>query len=171
MYSSQRALSFLSELKRNEFAWDILNQSHSFSMFWKNALTSDICCLNKTFHLYPYDVVNREVVFTCSLVRGRSLVMFSLLLLCVSHLWWRRSCHTRVVRALVWFLGLITVHCSTLVSRLWRNSCKHWRGFSTERRVKKRVLSGMSSFRISSMKNDRSTPLSITVKGTIGEVQ
>ena len=75
----------------------------------------------------------------------------------------------------------------SLASRLWRNRDKHWKGFATQRRlppkpfsgdvtggcrylgqicsvwvrVKRRVLSGMSTFRISSMKNDRTTPLTM----------
>ena len=94
--------------------------------------------------------------------------------------------HLRVqTRAVAGFLGLITFLLHRLSTSLWRNSCKHWRCFSSERRmppkpffgdvtwgcgylsqicsvlvrVKRRVLSGMSTFRISSMKNDRSTPL------------
>ena len=75
MYSSQRALSFLPELKRNKFAWDILNQSHRFSMFWKNASASDIGWLNTTF-VCCFLWRNRELVSPRSYVRGRSLVMF-----------------------------------------------------------------------------------------------
>ena len=90
------------------------------------------------------------------------------------------------------FVSCFLFYWSTLVrlvSSLWRNRNKHWKGFATQRRVppkpffgdvtwgcgylrqicsvwvrvKKRVLSGMSTFRISSMKNDRSTPLILIV--------
>ena len=90
MYSSQRALSFLPELKRNKFAWDILNQSHRFSMFWKNASASDIGWLNTTF-VCCFLWRNRELVSPRSYVRERSLVMFrSRQLHVVWNILWRR---------------------------------------------------------------------------------
>ena len=76
MYSSQRALSFLPELKRNKFAWDILNQSHRFPMFWKNALASDIGWLNTKF-VCCFLWRNSKLVSPRSLVRRRSLKCFA----------------------------------------------------------------------------------------------
>ena len=175
MYSSQRALSFLPELKRNKFAWDILNQSHRFSMFWKNASTGNIGWLNTTFVCYFLWRNKQRAVFS-SLVRSREVISDIVLeFYCVQSL-------TSV------FVSCFLFYWSTLVrlvSSLWRNRNKHWKGFATQRRmppkpffgdvtwgcgylrqicsvlvrVKRRVLPGMSTFRISNMKNDHSTPL------------
>ena len=168
MYSSQRALSFLPELKRNKFAWDILNQSHRLFMFWKNASTFDICWLNTTCSCWQL-WRNKQ--------RGSREVISDIVL----EFYYVQSLTSVFVSCFVFYSSTLV----RLVSRLWRNSCKHWRCFSSERRmppkpffgdvtwgcgylsqicsvlvrVKRRVLSGMSTFRISSMKNDRSTPL------------
>ena len=73
MYSSQRTLSFLPELKRNKFAWDILNQLRRFSVFWKNALTGDICSLNTTFECC-FIWRNKQRAGFSSLVRSREVI-------------------------------------------------------------------------------------------------
>ena len=93
MYSSQRALSFLPELKRNKFAWDILNQSHRFSMFWKNASTGDICSLNTTFECCFIWRNKQRAGSPRSHVRGRSLVILCLTFILCSH---SRPCLCRV---------------------------------------------------------------------------
>ena len=71
MYSSQRALSFLPELKRNEFAWDILNQSHRFSMFWKKRF-------DKRYFLPEQDVSSLPLL--CAVINVRVCVVFLVLL-------------------------------------------------------------------------------------------
>ena len=122
MYSSQRAISFLPELKRNRFAWDILNQSHRFSMFWKNASTTDIGWLNTTFACCFIWRSKQRAGFS-SLVCSREVISDIVLeFYCVQSL-------TSV------FVSCFLFYWSTLVrlvSSLWRNRNKHWKGFALQ---------------------------------------
>ena len=62
-----------------------------------------------TFNVCLYDVINKEVVSTCSFVRGRSLVMFcSTLIMYESLTIVSHACCTRT-RTVALFLGLSTV--------------------------------------------------------------
>ena len=168
MYSSQRALSFLPELKWNKFAWDILNQLRRFSMFWKNASTGDICSLNTTFECC-FIWRNKQRARFSSLARSMEVISDIVLeFYCV------QSLTSVFVSCFVFYWSTLV----SLVSRLWRNRNKYWTGFATQRRmspklfsgdvtwgwrylrqiysvlvrVKRRVLSGMSTFRVRAWK-------------------